>query len=82
MNLALTLNLKDENSIVNSLKLYVVGCICRLLAHCVRLTGFVSLALTIIEMAPATYRVTYKTGADTGREGEGKVVRRENNAPH
>lgn len=39
-------------------------------------------ALNIIEMASAAYRVTYKTGPHTGREGEGEIVRRENNATH
>lgn len=42
----------------------------------------IKLALQIIEMAPASYCVTYKTGADTGHQGEGKVIRRENNSAH
>lgn len=33
----------------------------------------VKLALQIIEMASSTYRVTYKTGAYTSGEGEGKI---------
>lgn len=40
------------------------------------------LALQIIEMAPATYRVTYKTGPDTGSQGERKIVRRAHYRPH
>lgn len=40
------------------------------------------LALKIIEMAPATYRVTYETGPNTGREGEGKVIRRAHYPSH
>lgn len=40
------------------------------------------LALQIIEMAPATYRVTYKTGPNTGRQGERKIVRRAHYSPH
>lgn len=40
------------------------------------------LALQIIEMAPATYRVTYKTGPYTGRQGERKIVRRAHYCPH
>lgn len=40
-----------------------------------------NLALQIIEMAPATYRVTYKTGPNTGRQGERKIVRRAHYPP-
>lgn len=42
----------------------------------------VKLALQIIEMAPATYRITYKTGANTGREGERKIIRRAHYPTH
>lgn len=52
--------------------------------HTVRLIGCEcqTLALKIIEMAPATYCVTYKAGTNSGSEGERKVVRRANNPTH
>lgn len=47
---------------------------------CDVLSGLVcKLALQIIELAPATNRVAYKTGANTRREGKRETVKRENN---